>query len=43
MNTITGRKYTATRAAHAGGHGKPVASGAQLLEFDVVMDVPATK
>ncbi|QIX25420.1 antibiotic biosynthesis monooxygenase [Nocardioides sp. JQ2195] len=31
------------RAAHAGEHGKPVASGADLLEFDVVMDVkPAT-
>lgn len=31
------------RAAHAGEHGKPVASGASLLEFDVVMDVkPAT-
>lgn len=28
-----------SRAAHAGQHGKPVASGAQLLEFDVVMDV----
>ena len=27
------------RAAHAGEHGKPVASGAQLLEFDVVLDV----
>jgi len=27
------------RAAHKGEHGKPVASGAQLLEFDVVMDV----
>ena len=27
------------RAAHAGEHGKPVASGATLLEFDVVMDV----
>ena len=31
------------RAAHAGSHGKPVASGANLLEFDVVMDVPGTK
>ena len=31
------------RAAHAGQHGKPVAQGANLLEFDVVMDVkPAT-
>ncbi|WP_067433829.1 antibiotic biosynthesis monooxygenase family protein [Nocardioides jensenii] len=31
------------RAAHSGEHGKPVASGADLLEFDVVMDVkPAT-
>lgn len=27
------------RAAHAGEHGKPVASGAELLEFDVVLDV----
>lgn len=27
------------RAAHAGEHGKPVAEGADLLEFDVVMDV----
>lgn len=27
------------RAAHKGEHGKPVASGAQLLEFDVVLDV----
>ncbi|MCD6640282.1 MAG: antibiotic biosynthesis monooxygenase [Nocardioides sp.] len=27
------------RAAHKGEHGKPVASGANLLEFDVVMDV----
>lgn len=27
------------RASHAGEHGKPVASGASLLEFDVVMDV----
>ena len=27
------------RAAHAGQHGKPVAEGANLLEFDVVMDV----
>ena len=27
------------RAAHAGQHGKPVAGGASLLEFDVVMDV----
>lgn len=31
------------RAAHAGERRKPVASGADLLEFDVVMDVkPAT-
>lgn len=31
------------RSAHAGQHGKPVAEGADLLEFDVVMDVkPAT-
>lgn len=28
------------RAAHKGEHGKPVASGANLLEFEVVMDVP---
>ncbi|MEL4358456.1 MULTISPECIES: antibiotic biosynthesis monooxygenase family protein [unclassified Luteococcus] len=28
-----------SRAAHAGEHGKPVASGANLLEFEVVMDV----
>ena len=27
------------RAAHAGEHGKPVAEGANLLEFDVVLDV----
>lgn len=27
------------RAAHAGEHGKPVAAGANLLEFEVVMDV----
>ena len=27
------------RAAHAGEHGEPVAEGANLLEFDVVMDV----
>ena len=27
------------RAAHAGQHGKPVADGANLLEFDVVMNV----
>jgi heme-degrading monooxygenase HmoA len=27
------------RAAHKGEHGKPVASGAELLEFEVVMDV----
>lgn len=27
------------RAAHAGEHGKPVASGASLLEFEVVLDV----
>ncbi|WP_122818023.1 antibiotic biosynthesis monooxygenase family protein [Nocardioides pantholopis] len=30
------------RAAHSGEHGKPVASGAQLLEFDVVIDVKPT-
>ena len=28
-----------SRAAHAGEHGKPVASGANLLEFEVVLDV----
>ena len=28
-----------SRAAHAGEHGKPVASGATLLELDVVLDV----
>ena len=27
------------RAAHSGDHGKPVASGADLLEFEVVLDV----
>ncbi len=27
------------RAAHSGQHGKPVAEGATLLEFDVVLDV----
>ena len=27
------------RAAHKGEHGKPVASGAELLEFEVVLDV----
>ncbi len=27
------------RAAHAGEQGKPVANGANLLEFEVVMDV----
>ncbi len=27
------------RAAHAGEHGKPVATGADLLEFEVVLDV----
>ena len=26
-------------AAHAGAHGKPVATGANLLEFEVVLDV----
>jgi heme-degrading monooxygenase HmoA len=31
------------RAAHAGEHGKPVAQGANLLEFDVVMDVAPTR
>jgi len=28
-----------SRAAHAGEHGTPVASGANLLEFEVVLDV----
>lgn len=27
------------RAAHSGDHGKPVAQGANLLEFEVVLDV----
>lgn len=27
------------RTAHAGRHGKPVSSGASLLEFEVVLDV----
>lgn len=27
------------RAAHAGEHGRPVSSGASLLEFEVVLDV----
>ncbi len=27
------------RAAHAGEHGKPVSEGANLLEFEVVLDV----
>ena len=27
------------RAAHAGGQGRPVATGADLLEFEVVLDV----
>ena len=30
------------RAAHAGEHGKPVSSGASLLEFEVVLDVRPT-
>ncbi|WP_216913350.1 antibiotic biosynthesis monooxygenase [Nocardia sp. NBC_01377] len=31
------------RTAHAGGGGqKPVSTGASLLEFEVVIDVPAT-
>ena len=29
------------RAAHAGESRKPVATGAELLGFDVVIDVPA--
>ena len=28
------------RAAHAGERSKPVATGADLLEFEVVLDVP---
>ena len=28
-----------SRAAHQGEHGRPVASGANLLEFEVVLDV----
>ena len=28
--------------AHSGQRAKPVASGADLLEFEVVLDVPAT-
>ncbi len=28
-----------SRAAHKGEHGAPVASGANLLEFELVMDV----
>ncbi len=31
------------RAAHAGQHGKPVASGADLLEFEVVLDVEPSR
>lgn len=31
------------RAAHAGEHGKPVAQGANLLEFEVVLDVKPTQ
>ena len=27
------------RAAHAGQHGKPVATGAELMEFEVALDV----
>ena len=27
------------RAAHAGQHGKPVATGADLMEFEVALDV----
>ncbi|WP_125107537.1 antibiotic biosynthesis monooxygenase family protein [Gulosibacter massiliensis] len=30
------------RAAHSGEHGKPVASGANLLEFEVVLNVEPT-
>ncbi|MDP3894073.1 antibiotic biosynthesis monooxygenase [Nocardioides sp.] len=30
------------RAAHAGEQGKPVAKGADLLEFEVVLDVKPT-
>ena len=31
------------RAAHAGERAKPVATGASLLEFEVVLDVPAKR
>jgi heme-degrading monooxygenase HmoA len=31
------------RAAHSGERAKPVSSGASLLEFDVVLDVPARR
>lgn len=30
-------------AAHAGQRAKPVSSGASLLEFEVVLDVPARR
>lgn len=30
-----------SREAHAGERAKPVSSGASLLEFEVVLDVPA--
>ena len=29
------------RATHAGQHGKPVATGAELMEFEVALDVKA--
>ncbi|QCX26380.1 antibiotic biosynthesis monooxygenase family protein [Nocardioides jishulii] len=32
-----------SRAAHAGQHGKPVATGADLMEFEVVLDVRGDK
>lgn len=32
----------AARASHAGQHGAPVSQGANLLEFDVVLDVKPT-
>lgn len=31
------------RAAHKGEHGKPVTSGANLLEFEVVLDVKPSR
>ena len=39
MATLAGAAFTLSSAAHAGQRGEPVAEGANLLEFDVVMDV----